>query len=41
MHSVCVGVGDMLSGAIGKAGTDAAADKAAEQALSIGKGLFK
>lgn len=41
IHCVCVGIGDMLSGAVGKAATDAAANKAAEQALSFGKGLLK
>lgn len=41
MRSVRVGVGDMLSGAIGKAATDAAGNKAADQALAFGKGLLK
>lgn len=35
------GIGDMLSGAVGKAATDAAGNKAAEQALAFGKGLIK
>ncbi|CAM4710174.1 hypothetical protein PO909_012736 [Leuciscus waleckii] len=35
------GIGDMLSGAVGKAATDAATNKAADQALAFGKGLLK
>ncbi|KAG1931911.1 hypothetical protein F2P79_021486 [Pimephales promelas] len=35
------GIGGMLSGAVGKAATDAAGNKAAEQALAFGKGLLK
>ncbi|RXN09617.1 hypothetical protein ROHU_031284 [Labeo rohita] len=35
------GIGDVLSGAIGKGATDAAAKSAADQAMDIGKNLFK
>lgn len=34
------GVGDMLSGAIGKAATDAATKGAADQAMAFGKNLL-
>lgn len=40
-YILSVGVGDMLSGAIGKAATDTAAKSAADQAMDIGKSLFK
>lgn len=38
---ITAGMGDMLSGAIGKAAADKAADQAADQALNFGKNLFK